>query len=104
MRDHGVRRSRRIRSGVVAAGVAGSIGLAGLAAVTTISAGQSGAQPQSGGLSIWQIAQPQGGDDSGEESDDGGGGQALSQQQQFQQPQLPQPGTNQAPLAQSSGS
>lgn len=122
-RDEGIRRTRRLRNGIVAVGVAGSLGLAGVAAAATIGGRQTSSGSASngsfssrqgsasGGSATVQQPQPQAqwGDDgfgegSGEGGDDGGQRSQQSQPQQsqpqFQQPQAPSAGnTGSAPQA-----
>lgn len=117
-RDRGVRRARRLRNSVVATGVAGSIGLAGVAAVTTLAGGTPGAAPSVGSSSSTHVAQPQThprqttqlsageGDGEGwlEQDDDGGVVAQQPLQPLFQQPQPPASGGGALPHAASSGS
>lgn len=124
-RDRSVRRARRLRTGVVATGVAGSLGIAGVAAVTTIAGRASSDPPPDGALSIERAVQPQqaapqrlvGSDDSGhvtehstdgaeheEGEDDGGRVVQPRSHQLFQQPQPPAPGGGTVSHATSSGS
>lgn len=106
-RDRQLRRTRRLRAGIVSAGVVGSLGVAAAVAVPTIQAANQAA-PGSGSteghsFSLWQdgtsasnggsTAQSQvRGDDEGEGDD---GASQQNQQNQLNQQQVPVPSLQQ---------
>lgn len=81
-RDRGIRRARRLRSGIVAAGVAGSLGLTGVAAANTITTRQSTTSSSSGSSTAQTRQQPNTGENEGGGSGSDDGGQAAQQQTQ----------------------
>ena len=111
-RDRDVRLTRRLRAGMVSAGVLGSFGVAGMVGYAAVHAGQAGStavptsqgngttSPQSSGQTSQQFLGE--GDDGGEQGDDGGG--QLANPFSNQAPPQLQQGFGSLPQGQTSGS
>ena len=110
-RDRSLERARRIKVGLVSAGVVGSLGFAGLAGWSTVSARYAAQQSVASGsieneqdqsFSQW-LANRLGGDDATGEDGDGSGDDGEQQLPSNQAPPELGPGTGGAPAHGSTG-
>jgi len=111
-RDRGLERARRIKVGLVSAGVVGSLGFAGLAGWSTVSAryaqqsaaSESTTNEQDQSFSQWLASRnPLGGHDATEEGGEGSGDDGEQQLPANQAPLNLGPGTGGAPAHGSTG-